>query len=154
MHEQPEIVLLYNMAGCLKLCQFLMYASFGAGLALCYRCPIGIRLSRCFLKMLTCRETHLSDYAQVDLQVCNGLQAIACANQQELRDMQLTFEPPDGTAFAQPHGEVLPSAFAEHCTRIYQGKASCVSRAACTCQWTLQLDTSGHCLQYILFLDT
>ena len=69
--------------------------------------------------MLTCRETHLPDYAQVDLQVCNGLQAIACADEQELRDMQLTFEPPNGTAFALPHGEVLPPAFAENCTRMY-----------------------------------
>lgn len=98
---------------------FSYYVSFGAGLALCYRCPIGIRLSRCFLKMLTGREMQLSDYAQVDLQVWNGLQAIARASQQELRDMHLTFEPPDGTAFALPHGGILLTPLAEHCTGMY-----------------------------------
>ena len=76
-----------------------------AGLALCYRCPIGIRFSHCFLKMLTGREITSIDYLLVDSQVCKGLQVIGCATEQELRDMQLTFEPPSGTYFGIPHGE-------------------------------------------------
>lgn len=63
--------------------------------------------------MMTGRVTLHSDYCQVDLQVCNGLQAVACASEQELRDMQLTFEPPNGQAFALPHGEISPAALAE-----------------------------------------
>ena len=109
---------------------FVMLCWLGVGLALCYRCPIGIRLSRCFLKMLTCRGPHPSDYAQVDPQVCYGLQAIAAASEQELRDMQLTFEPPNGTAFALSHGESLPAALAEKCAAMCEGCASC------TDQWT------------------
>lgn len=94
------------------------------GLALCYRCPIGIRLSRCFMKMLTGRVPFLSDYAQVDPQVCNGLRVIASASQQQLADMQLTFEPPDGSAFSIPHGERFLPALALQ-TQFTVTKAAC-----------------------------
>ena len=82
--------------------------------------------------MLTCRAPHLSDYAQVDLQVCNGLQAIASAGEQELRDMQLTFEPPNGTAFALPHGEHLPVALAKHCAAMFDGGGLCREQCVST----------------------
>ena len=65
--------------------------------------------------MMTGRVTHHSDYCQVDLQVCNGLQAVACATEQELRDMQLTFEPPNGQAFALSHSELSSDAPSELC---------------------------------------
>lgn len=95
---------LFPLAQCVQL--------MCTGLALCYRCPIGIRLSRCFMKMLTGRVPLLSDYAQVDPQVCKGLHVIASATQQQLADMQLTFEPPDGSAFSIPHGECVQPALA------------------------------------------
>ena len=74
---------------------------------MCYCCPIGIRLSKCFLKLLTGRQPGLSDFEEVDPHVSSSLQAVAGASEQELNAMQLTFEPPTGTAFPIDHGRKL-----------------------------------------------
>lgn len=84
---------------------------------MCYRFPIGIKLSKCFLKLLTSRQPDLSDFEEVDPQVSSSLQAIASASEQELETMQLTFEPPTGTAFPIDDGKKLHnSTSVDHCT--------------------------------------
>ncbi|KAL0039317.1 hypothetical protein WJX79_003044 [Trebouxia sp. C0005] len=71
-----------------------------AGLAICYRCPIGIRLSRACLKMMTGRPVSLEDFQEVDPQLYCTMSAIKSASEEELQAMALTFESPDGDAFA------------------------------------------------------
>lgn len=71
-----------------------------AGLALCYRCPIGIQLSTACLKGMSGRRLTLADFEEVDPDMCRSMRAIQAASAEELEAMGLTFETPQGTAFA------------------------------------------------------
>ncbi|KAL0032905.1 hypothetical protein WJX77_005652 [Trebouxia sp. C0004] len=71
-----------------------------AGLAVCYRCPIGIRLSTACLKMMSGRPVSLEDFQEVDPQLYCTMCAIKSASEEELQAMDLTFESPNGEAFA------------------------------------------------------
>ncbi len=70
------------------------------GLAICYRCPIGIRLSKACLKMMSGRPVSLEDFQEVDPQLYCTMCAIKSASEEELHAMDLTFESPSGDAFA------------------------------------------------------
>lgn len=76
-----------------------------AGLALCYRCPIGIKLSTACLKVMTGRKVSLADFEHVEPQVYRTIQAIqAASTEEEIQSMGLTFETPKGAAF-EPQGD-------------------------------------------------
>ena len=81
----------------------LSHLQFGrccTGLAICYRCPIGIRLSKACLKMMSGRPVSLEDFQEVDPQLYCTMCAIQSASEQDLQAMDLTFESPNGDAFA------------------------------------------------------
>ena len=57
------------------------------------------------MKLLSGRQTELSDFEEVDPQVYASMKAIASATEAELHAMQLTFESPNGEPFEAEHGE-------------------------------------------------
>lgn len=86
-----------------QLCMQLLHC---AGLAICYRCPIGIRLSTACLKMMSGWPVSLDDFEEVDPELYRSLHAIQAASEEDLRAMDLTFESPSGTPFEKQQGEM------------------------------------------------
>ncbi len=77
---------------------------------MCYRCPIGIRLSKACLKMMSGRQLRLEDFQEVDPQLYTTLLTIQAASEDELKAMDLTFESPAGKPFKLQHGKSLCAA--------------------------------------------
>ena len=74
---------------------------------MCYRCPIGIRLSKACLKIMSDRPVTLDDYQEVDPHLYRTLRSIESASEEDLRAMDLTFESPAGGPFSTQQGERL-----------------------------------------------
>lgn len=69
-----------------------------------YRCPLGVKLSRCFLRELSERSLDDAAYNQIDSQVHRSIRAIMEASHEELEQMHLTNESPFGTPFRNQPG--------------------------------------------------
>lgn len=80
-------------------------ACLNTGLALKYRCPLGVQLSCCFLTELSDRASNDAVYDQVDATVHQSIKAVTRASEEELQQMNLTFECPTGGAFPDQSGD-------------------------------------------------
>ena len=64
-----------------------------------YGCPLGVHLSPAFVKQLLGRRLTPGDMVQIQPEVCASLEAIRAASEEELQQMCLTFEQPNGGCF-------------------------------------------------------
>ena len=97
-----------------------------AGLALKYNCPLGVHLSPAFVKQLMRRSLTKADMVQIHPEAYASIEAIRGASDEELQQMCLTFEQPDGKAFkGQSAGKCrLPHAL---CTSRCRSRNWCAS---------------------------